>query len=379
MGMISKHSLTAKGNEPLIFLEGEYNMDDIAAFRQRNEILKERDIFELQLREYFKISNPKSQLVGDLEKRFSSYHQEHLLNIKPNPAGSWVYYPWTKYLYRVVGPAMYYALRTNRNRNLITLEEQDILSSAKILSIGLSVGSSIITNLVYGGIGGAYTIVDNDVIEATNLNRIFGAGLPDIGVRKSETLSHFLYNIDPFLDIQQVDDAVDEKNIRNFFSEEGKPSIIFEVIDSFYMKLMLREHAKRSGIPVIMVTNLGDRIIIDVERYDLHKDTRFFNGRADDVVDCIKHFPDTSSEELGNLYAVKLAGLSNIPLRAAQSVEEIGNTLVGRPQLASTVAVSGAFCAYITRKILLGDSISGSWLVDFDKIFLGENSISLIA
>ncbi|MCK5752353.1 MAG: hypothetical protein KAH46_06575, partial [Mycobacterium sp.] len=52
----------------------------------------------------------------------------------------WAYYPWRRTLVAVLGPRAYLRTRTDRNRDLITIAEQQHLSSLRIGIIGLSVG-----------------------------------------------------------------------------------------------------------------------------------------------------------------------------------------------------------------------------------------------
>lgn len=46
-------------------------------------------------------------------------------------------------------------LRTFRNRNLITVGEQSVLSEARVAVLGLSVGSNVVDQFVQTGIGAA--------------------------------------------------------------------------------------------------------------------------------------------------------------------------------------------------------------------------------
>jgi hypothetical protein len=88
--------------------------------------------------------------------------------------------------------------------------------------------------------------------------------------------------------------------------------------------------------------------------------------------------PDVTAEQK-HAYAVSLAGVQHIPERALASVEQIGKTLVGRPQLSSTVTVATGLCSYLARQIVLGNStLSGSWLIDFDTIFSDQSSWSIL-
>jgi hypothetical protein len=148
-----------------------------------------------------------------------------------------------------------------------------------------------------------------------------------------------------------------------------QPAVIFEIIDSFVEKILLRKIARERRIPVVMMANLGDSILIDVERYDQFPELPFFNGVVGDVPDEILSNPDISSA-LKHQYAVSLVGKEHVPLRALESVAEIGTTLVGRPQLGSTVTVAGGIGAYIARRIILHQPLpSGRFQVRFEDFF----------
>ncbi|HPF91885.1 MAG TPA: hypothetical protein PLL57_14590, partial [Flavobacteriales bacterium] len=63
-------------------------------------------------------------------------------------------------------------VRTDRNRNKITREEQAILSSKKVGVIGLSVGQSVSLTLALERSFGEIRLADHDTLELSNLNRI---------------------------------------------------------------------------------------------------------------------------------------------------------------------------------------------------------------
>ncbi len=131
------------------------------------------------------------------------------------------------------------------------------------------------------------------------------------------------------------------------------------------MKILLRLKARKLGIPVIMMANLGDGILIDIERFDLDKKTPIFNGVIGDLPEKILDNPD----EDVNKYAVQIVGKENIPDRAIESVMEIGKTLIGRPQLSSTVTIAGGLATYLTRKIALKElNWGGRKMIKFDEV-----------
>ncbi|MDQ1248669.1 MAG: tRNA threonylcarbamoyladenosine dehydratase, partial [Actinomycetota bacterium] len=97
--------------------------------------------------------------------------------------GRWWLFEWSGQLVRFPERDDLRALRTFRNRDLITPTEQAILYSATIAVFGLSVGSNVVERLVGSGIGGTFILADMDIIEPSNLNRINGV-FSDVGEHK---------------------------------------------------------------------------------------------------------------------------------------------------------------------------------------------------
>ncbi|TSC78751.1 MAG: UBA/THIF-type NAD/FAD binding protein [Parcubacteria group bacterium Gr01-1014_33] len=358
--------------KPIILREGTYSAKDIDNLKKRYRIWEERDIYEAQLKEYFEITH--AYLLGspNYDAELNRYIKS-VLSVD-RLKGDWAYFPWSGLLVHLIRQEEYFALRTNRNRNLITAEEQHLLSESCIGIIGLSVGSNVATTLVYSGIGKVFKLAEFDVLETTNLNRI-RARIDQIYIKKIDLTARQIYEIDPFAEIITFEEGLSKDLLTSFLTHEPKPKVIFEIIDGFEMKIHLRALAREAGIPVIMITNLGDRVLIDVERYDLNRNLEFFNGRAGRLPYEMLAHPDITTAEK-HKYAVDLAGTSHIPPRALESVAEIGKTLVGRPQLASTVMTATGFSVYLAKKILLGHELpSRSWLIDLDKLFDKENSL----
>lgn len=355
--------------KPVVLKEGKHNPKDLADLRKKERIWKECDIYADQLKEVFEIENPTLVKTPHFNKKFSDFLAERTKGQTEKLRGNWIYYPWSGLLVHTVSEDEQFALRTNRNKNIITKEEQEILRSFRVGIIGLSVGSNVASALAYGGMANTIKLAEFDSLETTNLNRI-RARIDQIGVRKIDVVAQQVYEVNPYADIHYFDNGITKEILEEFVLSDPKPQLIFEIIDSFEMKIHLRSLAREHGIPVVMVTNLGDRLLMDVERYDLDPFTDYFNGRAGSVPEDILNHPDLTDLDK-HRYAVKLAGGGKyVPERAIVSVNDIGKTLVGRPQLATTVAISGSVGAYITKRIALGrDLASVSCLIDLDIIF----------
>lgn len=344
-----------------ILKEGSYGQDDINRIK-KDKFLKVIDLYASQLGELFEIRNPQLIFSESLEKEKKEFVKRKANQLR----GDWVIYPWRNTIVHILSEEEYFELRTNRNRNLVTKEEQKKLRNTKIAFAGLSIGSSALEALVYSGMGRKFVVSDFDVLETSNLNRI-KATLLDIGEKKLEIAIRRALEVDPYLEFIVYEKGVSEENCEDFLKE--RPNIIFEAIDSLKIKIILRQKARRYKIPIVMFTNLGDSVMIDIERYDLNQSTELFNGRVGkEVIEMI--LKDEITKENVNKYVLQLVGVENIPQAAIDSVKRIGKDLVGRPQLASTVGISGNLATYVAKKIILRENMqSGRFLFPFEKVF----------
>lgn len=350
---------------PHILPEGGYSDRELDAFRKDRSIWSVHDIFPNQLKELFEVTHPHLRTSPKYDQERDRFLSRRLGQKAP---GSWAYFPWSGRLVHMVGESDLFALRTNRNRDLITQEEQKILYDFVPAVVGLSVGSNIALSLLYAGIGNRAKLAEFDHLETTNLNRI-QAGVADVGLGKIELTSRRIYEANPYARLSLFPDGLGRESLHEFISGDPRPRIVFEVIDNFEMKIRLRHLARERGIPVISFANIGDRIVADVERFDLDPKPEIFNGHAGRLPEEILKKPEASEEEV-NRYAVRLVGNRLIPSRARESLKKINKTLAGRPQLASTVTISGGIGAYFARKIALKNPLpSGRHVIDFDTSF----------
>lgn len=284
-----------------------------------------------------------------------------------NPGEVWVYYPWLNTLLHCVGEQALFELRTNRNKLLITVDEQDKLRGAVIGVAGMSVGSGIAMGAVYSGISDIIKIADNDVLDTSNLNRL-RESLLSVGQPKVELAARKIYELNPFAQVTTFDQGITHDNIDDFFNQP-KLSAVVDEIDDFKMKIQLRFKAREYGVPLLMFTSLGDNILVDIERYDITPQSNIFNGLLGEVPDEVLASPEISTEDIKK-YSVKLVGEQYIPTRALESLTLLGTKLTGRPQLYSTIAIDGGLAAFTIRQIILGASVkSGRYFVSFSDFY----------
>ena len=124
-------------------------------------------------------------------------------------------------------------------------------SSVGIAGLG-GLGSNIAVSLARVGIG-KLILVDFDVVEPSNLNRqqYF---IPQIGKPKTEALRETLENINPFLDILDIQTRVTEENIVELF---GSVDVVVEAFDIAEMKAMFVEHVLAELPEIPLVSGVG--------------------------------------------------------------------------------------------------------------------------
>jgi molybdopterin/thiamine biosynthesis adenylyltransferase len=272
--------------------------------------------------------------------------------------GRWVYFPWRRTLVHILPPDAFAELRSDRNRNKITSDEQARLATRTVAIAGLSVGLAIATTLALEGVGGTLHLADFDTLGLSNLNRLLGS-VAELGLPKVDIAARRLYELNPYLTIRAFPEGVREDNIEVFLAGVD---LLCEECDSFPMKLRLREVARRQRIPVLMETS--DRGMLDIERFDLDPERPLLHGLLGGV----------EPGQVANLAAPERMALVQRIVgacseRMTQSLPEIGRTLSTWPQLGSSVTLGGGSACDAARRILLGQhTASGRWWVDVAAI-----------
>jgi len=278
--------------------------------------------------------------------------------------GYWCYLPWRRVLTHLLPPHRYFAVRTNRNRDKITLAEQTVLRQKRVGVVGLSVGHSAAMVLAQEGLCGELRIADFDTLDLSNLNRL-RTSIAQLGDAKVHIARRDLAEIDPYLPVRTFEQGITDDNIEAFFVEGGPLDLVVEECDTLPIKLRVREVARRLGIPVVMDTN--DRGLLDVERFDREPQRPLLHGLMG------QHTAATAQlvprEERLALFYGFFGGESQVSPAFRRSMQKIGRELVSYPQLASDVSLGGALVGHASRMVLL-DRLqrSGRFAIDLDEL-----------
>lgn len=337
--------------KPIILKKGQYTLSDLQDLKNTQKIWEEKDLYDSQYLELLEIQNPS-------QKPMMPMANTTLL-------GDWIYFSWSGCLLHTLTEDDLFRLQTNRNQLIITRKEQQTLYQKTVGIAGLSIGSHFAENLVYSGFANSLKLAENDTLDTSNLNRV-KFKLKDIGEKKMDLCMRSLYEINPHLSIQSFDKGLDDSNLSDFIDGGNKPLVVFEAIDDFKMKIKLRLKAKMHKVPVIMLTNLGDNILIDIERFDQDPNLALFNGKIGETPQEILDTEITEKDK--TRFAAQIVGLENLPTRVQETLMEIGKTLVGRPQINQTVTIAGGLASYLFRRIALNlDLPSGRMVLNLAK------------
>lgn len=338
---------------------------DLSKFQQHTHITKVLDSIIEQTEELFLIRNPQFKFNQNYTDELSKFRNTLFpTRERSDEYGEWFYFPWNGIVAHFLPENEWYELRTARNRDLISIEEQENFRNLTVGIAGLSVGSHIALTISMMGGSKNMVLADPDTVGPSNLNRIRATAL-DIGINKAIVTAQQIYQIDPYANIVVLENGVDESDISSFF-EQLPLGLLIEETDKLSLKVKLREEARKRRVPVVMGTDNGDGAIIDVERYDLHNNLQIFNGLIGDITsESFEKFPP---HELPKL-ATKIAGAELADPRMKDSILAVGKTLYSWPQLGDAATLCGVAIALIARRVACGQTIrEGKFPINIDSV-----------
>ncbi|BCT90158.1 MULTISPECIES: ThiF family adenylyltransferase [Acinetobacter] len=129
-------------------------------------------------------------------------------------------------------------------------------SHVMVIGIG-GVGSWAVEALARTGIG-ELTLVDMDVVAASNINRQLPAMTATLGCEKIEIMAERCRSINPRIKINLIDDYLTPENVKEILS--GNPDIILDCIDDVKAKFALMLHCRFNKIPLIVSGGAGGKL-----------------------------------------------------------------------------------------------------------------------
>ncbi|MBE9569708.1 MAG: ThiF family adenylyltransferase, partial [Proteobacteria bacterium] len=144
----------------------------------------------------------------------------------------------------------------SRNIGLLSKEEQDLLADTRVAIPGMGgVGGLHLITLTRTGVG-KFNLADFDIFEPVNVNRQYGARIPDFGKPKLKVMVEEAISINPHLEIREFSEGINKENIDDFL--DGV-QVVIDGLDffNFDARRLLFNRAREKGIYVITAGPLG--------------------------------------------------------------------------------------------------------------------------
>lgn len=145
-----------------------------------------------------------------------------------------------------------------RERMALGDEAMEKLKNSHVAVFGIGgVGSFTAEALARAGIG-SLTLVDNDTVGESNLNRQICALHSSLGKYKAEVMAERVLDINPSCQVRAITELYSEETKERFL--DVPYSYIADCIDLVSCKLSLIENAHRLEIPIISALGTGNKL-----------------------------------------------------------------------------------------------------------------------
>ncbi len=145
-----------------------------------------------------------------------------------------------------------------RTRILLTPAEMARLSHAHVLVAGLGgVGSYCAEALARAGIG-KLTIIDHDVVGASNINRQLPALLSTVGQSKAELMAARIRDINPACELEVIREFLTPENVIDLVPADV--DYVIDCIDSLNCKVALVATSVERGLRVASSMGAGNKL-----------------------------------------------------------------------------------------------------------------------
>ncbi len=349
----TKQSLHSKDYQPVVFdMEKLPRQKAFKDFCASTPITRVEDVYDEQLAELY-ISQNAQLFKASEEVKYNSikgYLQDHYQDTSTWQKGCWVYYPWDRSLVHVLAADLFWKLRTIRNQILMTHDEQQQYQKFRIGCAGMSVGSNGALAIVLTSGSQQLKLADGAVFSGSNLNRVRTA-VENIGINKAVVVAREIFKANPYMQLSVSQNNITRSTVGDFFEKPWPLDLVVDEIDDLEVKVLLRLEAKKRHIPLIMVTEPGNMIMLDVDRYAQNPQPEIFNGLAPGVEKILDKQELSQREKIK--YIAQIIGLKNLPLRDQKAMIKVGSEIPSPPQLGSTAMIAGGVIAFAARQMAI--------------------------
>ncbi|MCA9912056.1 MAG: ThiF family adenylyltransferase, partial [Anaerolineae bacterium] len=255
----------------------------------------------------------------------------------------------------------FYETLVSRSYPLVSREAQQQLRQAKIGIAGQgTVGGNLVVAMARYGFENIRTS-DPDTFEVTNLNRQ-PCNLFTVGNEKVREVAYQAAAINPFMQIEQFE-PVSAQNLESFV--QGC-DVVVSALDNTSLIVGLNIEARKQKVPVVLGTDVGSGILLDV--FDYRQTNDLMHGR---VVESDINLPAIQ-------LIFKFLGIDNFPV---EMLDALQMRMRGELDYFAQTIVSANMCSSALIKavsfLVTGQAMRKSTAVDLLSVLLTEEDESL--
>lgn len=154
----------------------------------------------------------------------------------------------------------------DRTRMLVGDAGMEKLQNAHVFIAGIGgVGSFTAEALARAGVG-TLTLLDNDTVDITNLNRQIHATQKTVGRPKVEVMAERIREINPDIQVHTINAFLLDDNTESVLGDGGYDYIV-DAVDTVTAKLSLILYARERNIPVI--SSMGTANKLDATKFEV--------------------------------------------------------------------------------------------------------------
>ncbi|WP_374529138.1 ThiF family adenylyltransferase [Novosphingobium sp.] len=221
---------------------------------------------------------------------------------------------------------------------------QVALAEAHVVLIGCGgIGSPALQYLAAAGVG-RLTLVDDDVVDASNLQRQTIYTAADVGRLKAEVAAEWTARFDPILKVRAHAGRVRDENAAQILQDA---TVVLDGCDNFATRLVVSDACVKAGVPLTSAA-IG-RFQGQVANFAGHREGescyRCFVGDAFDAEDC-----DTCAAD--GVLGAMVGMVGSMAAMAAVRVILEGKTALGDPQWGKLHLIEGLVPSLRTMRIV---------------------------
>ncbi|PKZ42026.1 tRNA threonylcarbamoyladenosine dehydratase [Kytococcus schroeteri] len=150
--------------------------------------------------------------------------------------------------------------RLSRLRLVLGDDGLERLQEATVLVLGLGgVGSSCAAALARGGVG-SLVVLDEDVVEPSNINRQTVALVSTIGRVKAEVMAEMVADINPDCRVVPRQLYISPERVAEDLDPLPRPDYVIDCIDTISQKLAIAQWCAERGLPLLSSMGAANKL-----------------------------------------------------------------------------------------------------------------------